>query len=135
MDVQHCHIIVGAPADIIGFKTMRLFNIEDISLCVLDDADKIYTTEIFQKQILKPLVSRQSSRIVMLASQEFRPPLVRNYQRIENLDNPNVKQYFLQIHDIADKLQAVILIYKMLKGKNSKGIVFCQVSVTSKMFK
>lgn len=127
MDVQHCHILVGAPADIIGFRTMRLFNIEDISLCVLDDADKIYTTELFQKQIIKPLISR--ARFVMLSAHKFWPPIVRHYEYIENLDVPNIKQYFLQVEDIADKLQAIVFIYKILEQTNTKGIVFCQVSV------
>lgn len=127
MDVQHCHILVGAPKDIIGFKMMRLFNIEQISLCVLDDADTIYTTELFQKQIMQPLASNQLSRFVMLAAHRFQAPIVRKCEYIENLDDPNIKQYYLRANDVTEKLQAIIYIYKILKKTNTKAIVFCQV--------
>lgn len=127
MDVQHCHILVGAPADIIGFKMMRLFNIKDISLCVMDDADNIFATELFQNQIMKPLILHTSSRFVMLAAHPFRPPLVQRWKYVANLDVPNIKQYFLRVNNIADKLEAIIFIYKILKRTNTKGIVFCQV--------
>lgn len=128
MDVQHCHILVGAPADIIGFKKLRVFSIEKITMCVLDDTEKIYSTDLFQSQVLRPLVMHTSARFVMLSAIPFRPPVVPKWTYIQNLDAPNIKQHFLRVDDIAGKLQAIIFIYKILEKTKTKGIVFCQVS-------
>lgn len=105
-----------------------MFDTKDIRLCILDDAEKIYSTEIFQKQIIKPLNSGTSCRFVMLNGHPFKPPMLREWKYIENLESPNIQQYFLYLNNIADKLEAIISIYKVLKEANVKGIVFCQVS-------
>lgn len=128
MNTKCCHIVVGAPSDIIGFKTMRLLRLEDIGLCILDDAEKIYSTESFRKQIMKPL-NDKSCRFIMLAAHTLNPPMLRKWDYIENLDEANYKQFFVAVEHIVDKLEAVTFIYKMLKETNTKGIVFCQVSI------
>lgn len=45
-----CHVLVGTPKEMVSFQIMRLFNIEQITMCVIDDADAINTSKIVTRK-------------------------------------------------------------------------------------
>lgn len=129
MGARKCHIIVGAPKEIVAYKIMRLFDVETISLCILDDADTINTTKLIQQHILNAV----HGQIVMLASYRFRIHAVANCHFMEFSSPLNTKQYCLNVTDFSEKFEAISTIYNVLVKTKTKGIIFCNVSITFKL--
>lgn len=126
MNARKSHVIVGTPKEIVAYRLMRLFDIEKIVLCILDDADAINTTKLIQQHILHQL----QGQLIMLSSYRFKLGPVTNCHRMEYLAPLNCIQYYLNVNDVCEKVEAIVEVYNVLVRTNTKGIIFCKVSTT-----
>lgn len=103
-----------------------LFDIGQLSLCIIDDADEVCTTDIVKKYLMEKLRCRK----VLMSATTLRAIIATDYSFIPiNIQLPlNAQQFYIRFNDIIEKLQAVVKIYKALPP-NAKAIVFCNVSV------
>lgn len=68
-----CHVLVGTPKEMVSFQIMRLFNIEQITMCVIDDADAINTSKIVQENIVLKL---KACRKILVSATSLRSAMV-----------------------------------------------------------
>lgn len=121
-------ILVGTPKEVVGFA--MLFNIGQLSLCIVDDADEICTTDIIKKHVMAQLRCRK----VLLSATTLHSILATNFSYIPiNVSvSFNAQQFFIRVGSVVDKLQAIVNVYKVL-SPNAKAIVFCNVSASSSL--
>lgn len=113
----------------VSFKIMRLFNVEKITLCVVDDADTIVTSQLVKDQIMMALTK---SRILIVQSAEkgLQLNFMAPYVQMKN-DHPlNVEQFFADCKSNVEKLKFAILFCKELIRNGQQGIIFVEVSQT-----
>lgn len=120
-----CHILVGSPREIASFKLMRLFDINCISLCIMDDADIVNTTSLIQEQITRPLKCKKI--LISSSSLAFASKYVENINNLVHNGDDGISQYFLKCGDVSVKFKAILSIYKCLVETNQQGIIFVQV--------
>lgn len=124
---SECHILIGTPKEVVALSIVRAFCIETISMCILDDADVINTTNLVQSNILLKLTNCQK---VLVSSTSLHGAMtgVDNCEFIKDNQPKNTMQFVVKCQDVPDKINAIIAIYKALKACNGKGFVFMNVS-------
>lgn len=68
-----CRILIGAPKEIVAFRIMRLFDYENITFCVFNDAESIITSQLVKQHIIQPL-SDKKCRFVAVTSIKVQLP-------------------------------------------------------------
>lgn len=127
-----CHIVVGSPKEVVSLKIMRIFNIEDVSLCVIDDADVVCTTSLIKDHITNSV--NNCRKILIASGGSYSDVLARPYGVSNDREylrdvNMNVEQYCIKC-PVATRFLVVETIHAMLVGKKAQGIIFCTVCQT-----
>lgn len=125
-------ILIGTPKEIVSFCIMRVINIEDIKLCIFDDADVIVTTQLIKIHVVSRL---QRCRKIFLSSSCLNA-VKNNSERNVSITNKvtlNAMQHFIKTADVTAKLEVIVEIYKMLEMSGGRCIVFCNVSINYKI--
>lgn len=122
-----CHVLVGSPKEMVSFKIMRLFNIEQVTLCVFDDADAIVTTKLVKEHIIEPLNNR---RKVLISSniEGTQIDFMMTYFFRSDIISVNVKQCFAICPTNYEKLLAILTANEVIERLNVQGIVFFEVN-------
>lgn len=124
-----CHILVGSPKEIVSFTIMRIFNIEKISMCVIDDADVVYTTNLMKDQVIKRL--KTSCRKLMITFSSGYHQLVRApYALFDDKDfdiQVNIDHYYSKC-EVHTKFHIVEAVYAVLIEHHAQSIIFCSVN-------
>lgn len=121
-----CHILIGTPKEIAAFVSVRVFNIEDVSMFIADDADVVVTTKLIQDQVMNRL---KRCRKILLSAACLKSVADADYKRITIKEPMNTDQYFMKMNDITEKFAVVVKVYNLLKTFNGRCIVFCNVSI------
>lgn len=123
-----CHVLVGTPKEMVSFQIMRLFNIEQITMCVIDDADAINTSKIVQENIVLKL---KACRKILVSATSLRSAMVgiHNCEIISGTEPKNMVQFFMKCPYPAMKLEAIQIVYKALVECGGKAIVFLNVII------
>ena len=128
MGPVNSQILIGTPKETVSFCIMRLIDIENIELCIFDDADIVTTTRLVKDNIINRL---QVCRKIFLSSIGLNT--IKDYSEkfvsINNEITMNAMQFFIKMIDITEKLNVIIEIYKLLKKFGGRCIVFCNVSI------
>lgn len=120
--------MVGTPKEIAAFASVRVFNIEEIFLCIVDDADIVISTKLIQNQIMNRLNRCRKILLSATCLTSVKDPAV-DYKSI-NIKMPlNAAQYFLKINNVAEKFETIVMVYNLLKKFRGRCIVFCNVSI------
>lgn len=124
--VLDCHVLVGSPKEMVSFKLMRLFNIEQVTLCVVDDADAVVTTNLIIDNIIKPL---KMCRKVLISSTMGQTKVNFMVPYIAHSNNARAKifQGSAICKTNHEKLVAILTAYKAIAERNLQGIVFFEV--------
>lgn len=117
------HIVAGTPKEVASFSLMRIIDIEKLSLCIIDDADETYTTDVVKSCI----ANRLRCRTVMMSATSLKSVLDRDYASVCTTISSSTKSFFIKT-EVTDKLQCIMNVYKMLMDSNAKAIIFCNVS-------
>lgn len=120
---------MGTPKEVAGLS--MFFDVKNFSLCIFDDADEVYTTNIVKKHIANHL---QHCRKVFISSTSLNAIMDGSYRKISTEIPSNSKQFFIKVDDSVDKLQAIVNVYKSLMNSDAKAIVFCNVSTSYYQF-
>lgn len=122
-----CHILVGSPKEMVSLKIMRHFNIEQISLCVIDDGDVVCTTNLIKEHIIKNL---ENCRLVLISSNVPAGILTPPYAMLNGrncLLDMDVQQCYMKC-TVGTKFLVVESLHAMLLKENAQAIIFCSVS-------
>lgn len=121
-------MLVGTPKEMISFKMMRLFNIENATLCVFDDADTVVTTQLVKDHIVDAV--NDSCRILLIhsgnASLKF--DVIAPYDLHVNVCEQNIEQYFVDCPSNVEKLKLALLLSHELIRWNFQALIFVEVS-------
>lgn len=107
------------------------FDLGKFSLCIYDDADEVYTTEIVKKHIANRL---QLCRKVLISSTSLNAIMDGTYRKISTDIPSNRNFFFIKVGDSVEKLEAIVTVYKLLMHSEAKAIVFCNVSTNYYQF-
>lgn len=107
---------------------MRLFNIERITLCVVDDADIIVTTKLVKEHIIHAL--EKSCRIIVVQSAKNSSCLdfLEPYDIYVNFPQLNVEQFFADCPSNVEKMKFALLLSQELVRMKLQGFIFVEVS-------
>lgn len=127
MGTIDCQILIGTPKEVASLGIIRVFNIEDISLCVFDDADVVATTNFIKTNVIDRL---KRCRMLFLSSVCLNSVKnnLKKSQLIIKKTTMNAVQYFMKISDISEKIAAIVKIYNLLTTPQRQCIVFFNVS-------
>lgn len=123
-----CHVLVGTPKEMVSFKIMRMFNIEQVTLSVFDDADTVVTTTLVKDHIIAPL--KKCRKLVISSTiQEKDIKLMRPYSVHFDDSQVNVKQCYRKCFTDYAKLLAILTVVKVIQPLKVQGIVFVEVTL------
>ncbi|XP_055309062.1 DEAD-box helicase Dbp80-like [Sitodiplosis mosellana] len=128
----NCHVLVGTPKEMVSFKIMRHFNIEQISLCVFDDADTIVTTKLIKDHIIANLT--QSRKVLMSSKIQFNINFAKPYAIKLDTTNVNVKQCYTFCEDDGEKIIAVLAVNEILTTLKIQGIIFFETGEMAEQY-
>lgn len=115
-------ILIGTPKEVAAFSLMRLFDIEKISLCVVDDADEVYTSDVVKNHIVNRLRSCQK---VMISATKLNSILSNDhYTTMSRMIPLNCMHFYIKVDSVVNKLQAIVKVYNVVKNTGAKAIVF-----------
>lgn len=122
-------VLVGTPKEMVSFKIMRLFNIEKVTLCVIDDADTIITSRLVKDQIVRAL--DKSCRILIVQSGLSTTYLnfIAPYDIHVDTCPLNVEQFLVDCPSNVEKMKFALLVSKELARLNMQGFIFVEVSL------
>nr|XP_018915812.1 PREDICTED: DEAD-box helicase Dbp80 [Bemisia tabaci] len=136
------HIIIGTPGKVVDWALkFRFFNLAQITVFILDEADVMIATQGHQDQsyrIRKGLTNPNLQIMFFSATydeevMEFaeaivsNPVIIRLKREEESLDN--IKQYYVQCKDKEEKYQAISNIYGVITI--GQAMIFCRTRQTS----
>lgn len=123
----NCHVLVGSPKEIISLKILRLFNVEQLSMCGFDDGDLIITTKLIKENIIANLKNTCRKILISSTVQNFDFRFLVPYSVHRDSSPMNVVERFAHCGTDYDKLVAILNIYDVMKRFNSQAIIFCEV--------
>lgn len=121
-----CHILIGTPKEVAAFASVRVFNVENVSLLIADDADGVITTKLIQGQIMNRL---KKCRKILLSAVSLKSHVDGDYKLITVKRSSNISQHFMKMNDITEKFGVIMQVYNLLKTFGGQCIVFCNVSL------
>lgn len=123
-----CHVLVGTPKEMVSFKVMRLFSIENVTLCVFDDADTVITTTLVKDHVVNSV--KDSCRILLIHSgkSSLQLDFIAPYEIHVNVDELNVEQFFVDCPSNVEKLKMALLLSHELIRLKLQGFIFVEVS-------
>ena len=135
------HIIIGTPGKVLDWAIkFKFFNLNQISVFVLDEADVMIATQGHQDQCIR--IHKQLSRTcqMMFFSATYEPEvmefaeiivnnplIIRLLKKEESLDN--IKQYYVKCKDLDEKYAAITNIYGVITI--GQAIIFCHTRRTA----
>ncbi|XP_039212549.1 ATP-dependent RNA helicase DDX25 isoform X2 [Crotalus tigris] len=135
-------IIIGTPGTLLDwcFK-LKLFNVKEIKVYVLDEADVMIDKQNFLDQSIRIQRSLSSDCQLLLFSATFEPPVLKFAQRIipepniitlrrEELTLSNIRQYYFECENKEDKFRALCNLYGSITV--GQAIIFCQTRYNAK---
>lgn len=125
-----CQVLVGTPKEVVSFKILRLFDIENVTMCILDDADTIVTTQLVKEQIVNAV--KESCGFLLLQSGHTSTKLdfFAPYDSSINICQQNVEQFFVDCPSNVEKLKVALLMSMELIQLKLQGLIFVEVSFT-----
>ncbi|CAD1476007.1 unnamed protein product, partial [Heterotrigona itama] len=139
------HIIIGTPGKVLDWAVkFKFFNLNKISVFVLDEADVMIATQGHQDQCIRihNTTYRQLPRTcqMMFFSATYEPEvmkfaeiivnnplIIRLLKEEESLDN--IKQYYVKCKDLDEKYAAITNIYGVITI--GQAIIFCHTRKTA----
>lgn len=124
-----CHILVGTPKDLVSRKINRTFSIEKITMIVMDDADIVNTTQLVKQNVTK-LVPNARKILLSAVSLDSAMHYIANCNTmVSHRDSMNVSQFSIKCPTIAEKFDAIVNIFQILRMTNdAQAIVFVNVN-------
>lgn len=106
---------------------MRVFNIENISLCVFDDADIVSSTDLMKQQIVNSLDSECRKLVISFNSGfEYGSIVKPPYTAFKGENELNVDQCYMKC-EFATKIRIIAKIHDILAQHHAQAIIFCSV--------
>ncbi|XP_033338934.1 putative ATP-dependent RNA helicase Dbp80 [Megalopta genalis] len=135
------HIIIGTPGKVLDWTVkFKFFNLSEISVFVLDEADVMIATQGHQDQCIR--IHKQLPRDcqMMFFSATYEPEvmkfaeiivnnplIIRLLKEEESLDN--IEQYYVKCKDLEEKYAAITNIYGVITI--GQAIIFCHTRKTA----
>lgn len=107
---------------------MRLFNIEKITLCVIDDADTIVTTQLVKGHIIHALEKPCRILVVQSGKNSTHLDFLAPYDIYANFPQLNVEQFFADCPSNVEKMKFALLLSQELVRMKIQGFIFVEVS-------
>ncbi|XP_011301683.1 DEAD-box helicase Dbp80 [Fopius arisanus] len=134
------HIIIGTPGKALDWSLkFRFFDLNKITVFVLDEADVMIATQGHQDQCIRIHKMLPKTCQIMFFSATYEkavmdfaeiivdsPMIIRLLKEEECLDN--IKQFYVNCQDMDEKYDAITTIYTNLTGQ---AIIFCQTRRTA----
>ncbi|XP_067217178.1 DEAD-box helicase Dbp80 isoform X2 [Linepithema humile] len=135
------HIIIGTPGKVLDWgQKFKFFDLNKISVFVLDEADVMIATQGHQDQCIRihKLLPRTCQMMFFSATYErevmefaeiivSNPLVIRLLREEESLDN--IKQYYIQCKNSEEKYAAITNIYGVITI--GQAIIFCHTKKTA----
>lgn len=109
-----CHILIGTPKEVTAFASVRVFNVENVSLLIAEG------------QIMNRL---KKCRKILLSAVSLESHVDGDYKLITVKRSSNISQHFMKMNDITEKFGVIMQVYNLLKTFGGQCIVFCNVSL------
>lgn len=109
-----CHILIGTPKEVAAFASVRVFNVENVSLLIAEG------------QIMNRL---KKCRKILLSAVSLKSHVDGDYKLITVKRSSNISQHFMKMNDITEKFGVIMQVYNLLKTFGGQCIVFCNVSL------
>lgn len=123
-----CHVLVGTPKEIVSFKVLRLFDIENVTMCVFDDADTIVTTQLVKDNIVDAVKNSCRNFVIQSGKISMKLDFIAPYEIHANVCQQNVEQFFADCPTNVEKLKFALLMSLELVQLKLQGFIFVEVS-------
>lgn len=103
---------------------MRMFHIEQVKMCVMDDADIVNSSRLVQENLTRHL---DNSRLIFASDRSL--PYIPHCKLIRYRCDLNVSQFSLKCANVAEKFDAILCIFKCIQNENASAIIFVNVCI------
>lgn len=124
-------MLVGPPKEIVSLNRLRLFNVEQLTMCGFDDGGAIITTQLIRSNIIEHLKDHCRKILISSAVQNMDFRFLVPYTVHRDQSPLNVVQRFANCSTNYEKLVAILNVYDVMKRFNAQAIIFCEVILYS----
>lgn len=121
------HVLVGTPKEMVALKNKRSIDFRHIKMCILDDADTVFTSNLVKNEIVHQLNDTCKKVLISSATVHLSMDLMIPYDVHVDIVQPNAIHCFAICSTVFDKVKAILAAYDEIKRFKVQGIIFCQV--------
>lgn len=121
------HIVVGTPKDLPSCRILGFYNLKNIDLAIIDDADMIATSHNFLDHVLKQLpVKCQKIASSLIYSENSLSSFSVEALWLKSSELTHIKQFFVISSNSDEKCRCIA---EILRGYTFSTIIYCNVSI------
>lgn len=115
----------------VALKNKRSIDFRLIKMCILDDADTVFTSNLVKNEIVHQLNETCKKVLISSTTVHLSMDLLIPYESHVDIVQPNAIHCFAICSTLFDKVKAILAAYDEIKRFKVQAIIFCQVILFS----
>lgn len=128
-----CHIIVGTTKEMVAFRLLNVYDLNNLAVAIIDDSDLVVTLPLLKTNIIDPL-PKSCQKIYVLSfdwrpKNEFKAQIQTRLIFTDSIYPQNITDYFVKLQNPSDKLGIIRTVCSEVSvSSRAQAIVFFTVS-------
>lgn len=128
-----CHIIIGTPKEIIAYRLLNIFDVNNLVVAVIDDSDMVATFPLMKSNIIDPLPKSCQkiyvSSVQTRSNNDIHPAIELKLTINDSFYPQTITDYFIKLPTNSNKLEIISAVCsEVFLLTRAQAIIFFTVS-------